>query len=86
MIPLALALMLGATSSSRLVVRFGTKRVVAVGMVLPALVLSTTVFWTPGLSVWLIAAWLFVPGLAMGSVMAPATMEIRGVPAPAEGE
>ena len=47
MIPLALGLMLSATNSSRLVGRFGTKRVVAVGMILLALVLSVTVFWTP---------------------------------------
>jgi len=84
MIPLALGLMLSATSSARLVVRFGTKRVVAIGMVLLALVLSATVFWTPGLSVWLIVVWLFVLGLAMGSVMAPATDSVMGSVPPAK--
>ena len=78
MIPLALGLMLSATNSSRLVVRFGTKRVVAVGMLLLALTLSATVLWTPALSVWLVTSWLFVLGLAMGSVMAPATDSVMG--------
>lgn len=86
MIPLALGLMLSATNSSRFVNWFGTKRVVAAGMVLLAAVLATTVLWTPGLSVWLIAAWLFVLGLAMGSVMAPATDSVMGsVPAAKAG-
>lgn len=84
MIPLAIGLMLSATSSSRLVTRFGTKRVVAVGMVLLALVLSATVFWTPAQSVWLIVLWLFVLGLAMGSVMAPATDSVMGSVPPAK--
>jgi EmrB/QacA subfamily drug resistance transporter len=86
MVPLALGLMLSATNSSRLVARFGTKRVVAPGMILLALVLAVTVFWTPGISVWLIAAWLFVLGLAMGSVMAPSTDSVMGsVPAAKAG-
>jgi EmrB/QacA subfamily drug resistance transporter len=78
MIPLALGLMLSATNSSRLVGRFGTKRVVAVGMLLLALTLSATVLWTPALSVWVVTSWLFVLGLAMGSVMAPATDSVMG--------
>ena len=82
MVPLALGLMLSATNSSRLVARFGTKRVVAGGMLLLALTLSATVLWTPALSVWLVTSWLFVLGLAMGSVMAPATDSVMGsVPA-----
>jgi Na+/melibiose symporter-like transporter len=84
MIPLALGLMLSATNSARLVARFGTKRVVAIGMVLLAAVLSATVFWTPALSVWLVVSWLFVLGLAMGSVMAPATDSVMGSVPPAK--
>jgi EmrB/QacA subfamily drug resistance transporter len=84
MIPLALGLMLSATNSARLVARFGTKRVVAIGMVLLALTLSTTVFWTPALSVWLVTSWLFVLGVAMGSVMAPATDSVMGSVPPAK--
>jgi predicted MFS family arabinose efflux permease len=86
MIPLALGLMLSAVNSSRLVVVLGTKRVVAGGMVLLALVLSATVLWTPGLPVWALLAWLFVLGLSMGSVMAPATDSVMGsVPAAKAG-
>lgn len=78
MLPLALGLMLSATSSSRFVSALGTKRVVASGMVLLALVLAVTVLWTPGLAVWLIIIWWFVLGLAMGSAMAPATDSVMG--------
>jgi EmrB/QacA subfamily drug resistance transporter len=78
MIPLAFGLMLSATNSSRLVRALGTKRVVAAGMVLLALVLSVTMFWTPTISIYLIGAWLFVLGLAMGSVMAPSTDSVMG--------
>ena len=84
MIPLALGLMLSAINSSRLVVRFGTKRVVGAGMLLLALTLSATVLWTPTLSVWLVTSWLFVLGLAMGSVMAPATDAVMGSVPPAK--
>jgi EmrB/QacA subfamily drug resistance transporter len=82
MIPLALGLMLSATISSRLVTRLGTKRVVAAGMILLALVLSSTTAWTPETPAWMIVGWWFVLGLAMGSVMAPATESVMGaVPA-----
>jgi MFS family permease len=76
--------MLSAINSSRLVARFGTKRVVAVGMLLLALTLSATVLWTPALSAWLVTSWLFVLGLAMGSVMAPATDAVMGSVPPAK--
>ena len=86
MIPLAFGLMLSATNSSRLVKALGTKNVVAAGMVLLALVLSATMFWTPTASIYLIATWLFVLGLAMGSVMAPSTDSVMGsVPAAKAG-
>ena len=78
MIPLALGLMVGATSSARLVSRFGTKRVAAAGMTLLAVVLSLTIAWTPATPIWSVAAWVLVLGLAMGSVMAPATDAVMG--------
>jgi EmrB/QacA subfamily drug resistance transporter len=84
MLPLALGLMLSATSSSRFVTALGTKRVVAGGLILLALVLAATVLWTPGLAVWLIIVWWFVLGLAMGSVMAPATDSVMGSVPPAK--
>jgi predicted MFS family arabinose efflux permease len=84
MLPPALGLMLSATSSSRFVTAFGTRRVVAGGMVLLALVWAVTVLWTPGLAVWLIIIWWFVLGLAMGSVMAPGTGSVMGSVPPAK--
>ncbi|NLF01631.1 MAG: MFS transporter [Anaerolineales bacterium] len=78
MVPLALGLMVSATNSSRLVRRFGTTHVMAGGMVMLALVLSTTVFWSPELTVWAIVAWWFLLGTSLGSVMAPATDAVMG--------
>ena len=84
MMPLALGLMISATNSSRIVAELGTKRVVAGGMSLLALLLSATVLWTPTFAVWIILIWWFALGLAMGSVMAPATDSIMGSVPPAK--
>ena len=78
MIPLSLGLMIGATSSSRLVRRAGTKVVVATGMTLLSVVLLVVLAWTPSVSVPVIMVWWLVLGLAMGTVMAPATDAVMG--------
>ena len=78
MIPLALGLMIGAVSSSRLVRRAGTKVVVAGGMTLLTVVLLLVLAWTPAVPVAVITAWWLVLGMAMGTVMAPATDAVMG--------
>ncbi len=78
MLPLAFGLMLSATNSNRLVVMLGTKWVVASGLALLAVVLSSTALWTTAPSIAEILIWWFVLGLAMGSVMAPATDSVMG--------
>jgi EmrB/QacA subfamily drug resistance transporter len=78
MIPLSLGLMIGATSSSRLVLRAGTKVVVAAGMTLLTVTMLVVLTWTPSISVAVITGWWLVLGLAMGSVMAPATDAVMG--------
>lgn len=78
MVPLALGLMVSATNSSRLVRHFGTTHVVAGGMVLLAVVLFSTMLWTPHMAAWAVVAWWFMLGLSMGSVMAPATEAVMG--------
>ena len=78
MIPLSLGLMIGAVSSSRLVRRAGTKVVVAGGMMLLTVVLLLVLAWTPSVPVAFITGWWLVLGLAMGTVMAPATDAVMG--------
>ena len=78
MLPLALGLMLSATTSNHLVVDIGTRWVVASGLVLLAVVLSITMLWASEPAVWMILIWWFVLGLAMGSVMAPSTESVMG--------
>ena len=72
-VPMAIGFMIGGSTSAALVGRFGTKRVLAVGLVLIAafvgglaLVDQATAYWVTGLL-------LLGMGMAMGYVMAPAT-------------
>jgi EmrB/QacA subfamily drug resistance transporter len=86
MSPLALGLVMGAGSSSRAVERIGTARVVTAGLTGLALVLATTLLWSPDTSYWLLLAWFFGLALSMGWVMAPATEAVVGaVPAARSG-
>jgi EmrB/QacA subfamily drug resistance transporter len=86
MSPLALGLMVGAGSSSKAVIRLGTSRVVATGLVGLAVLLASTVFFEPGTgAVWLVG-WFFALALSMGWIMAPATEAVIGaVPAAKSG-
>jgi AcrR family transcriptional regulator len=77
-LPVAASLMVAAPTSSVLVRRFGTKLVVAGGLlvVAGALALLTQATATSGYG--LVAAVLVVLGLGMGTAMAPATESIMG--------
>jgi len=86
MSPMALGLMIGAGSSSKVVRRLGTARVVAAGLMGLALLLATTIFWEPQTSALTLVPWFFGLTLAMGWVMAPATEAVVGaVPAAKTG-
>src|SRR5215204_6833360 len=86
MSPMALGLMIGAGSSSKLVARLGTARVVAAGLMGLALLLATTIFWEPQTSALTLVPWFFGLTLAMGWIMAPATDAVVGaVPAAKSG-
>ncbi len=78
MIPLSLGLMIGAVTSSRLVRRAGAKVVVASGMGLLTVTLLVVLAWTQSVPVVGITVWWLVLGLAMGTVMAPATDAVMG--------
>jgi EmrB/QacA subfamily drug resistance transporter len=84
LIPIAGALMIAAPSSAGLVRVFGTKRVVAAGLLLVAvaLLLFSRVTTTSGYG--LVGAVLVIVGLGMGLAMAPATDSIMGSVPPAK--
>jgi EmrB/QacA subfamily drug resistance transporter len=78
LLPVAIALMIAAPLSARLVARFGTKYVVTLGLLLTAtaLVLFSRTSDTSGYGH--IAVVLVVIGVGMGLAMAPATDSIMG--------
>jgi EmrB/QacA subfamily drug resistance transporter len=78
LIPVAVALMVSAPTSSFLVARFGTKAIVTVGLLIVAssLALLSAATTTSGYP--LVAAVLVLLGLGMGLAMAPATDSIMG--------
>ncbi len=73
MLPLALGLVVGSGASNKLVGVFGRARVVAGGLVGVAVVLSTSLLWTPDMAGGLLGLVTFGLALSMGSAMAPAT-------------
>jgi EmrB/QacA subfamily drug resistance transporter len=86
MSPMALGLMIGAGSSSKLVRRIGTARVVGAGLAGLAILLALTTLWGTSTNVVALMAWLFGLTLALGWIMAPATEAVIGaVPAAKSG-
>ena len=78
--------MIGAGSSSKLVRRIGTARVVGAGLAGLAILLALTTLWGTSTNVVALMAWLFGLTLAMGWIMAPATEAVIGaVPAAKSG-
>jgi fucose permease len=77
-IPFALAVMVMAPRSAKLVERFGTKRIVATGMLLFAvgLVVASTSTVSSGYGIVLVA--IVLMGSGMGLTIAPATESIMG--------
>jgi EmrB/QacA subfamily drug resistance transporter len=78
MVPLALGLVIGAGSSTKLVPRIGAANVVALGLTALGTTLITTVFWTPEMPYWPLGLWFFGGAVAMGWTMAPATDAVMG--------
>ena len=86
MSPMALGLMIGAGSSSKMVGRLGTARVVAAGLTGLAILLALTTLFEPGSGTLPLVAWFFGLTVAMGWIMAPATEAVVGaVPAAKSG-
>ncbi|MCU1459690.1 MAG: putative integral rane efflux protein [Actinomycetia bacterium] len=78
LLPVALALMVAAPLSARLVAYFGSKRVVTLGLLLTAGALLLFSRATPTSGYPLIAAVLVIIGVGMGLAIAPATDSIMG--------
>src|SRR5829696_3131222 len=86
MTPLALGLIMGAGSSGKAVERIGIAPVVTAGLSGLAIVLATTLLWTPETSLGALLPWVFFLALSMGWVMAPATEAVvSSVPAAKSG-
>jgi EmrB/QacA subfamily drug resistance transporter len=78
MVPLAVGLVAGAGSSTKLVPRLGTTRVVTAGLVAFGGLLPLTLLWSASMPYWPLGLWFFGIALAMGWVMAPATDSVMG--------
>ena len=76
--PIAAGLILGGPISAKLAARFGTKRVVAGGLVLVAAGLSIVTQFDVDSGYGIVAAHLLVLGFGMGMAMAPATESVMG--------
>ena len=78
MVPVALGIAFGAGLSHRLVVRLGTNKVVAAGLVVLAGVLISISFWGPDTAYWTVGLTFFFMAFGMGNVMAPSTDSVMG--------
>src|SRR5262249_44939649 len=76
MLPLALGLVIGSGSSHKISLKLGTPRQVSAALTVVALVIASLAFWQPHTSTWLLALFFLVGPLAMGNVMAPATVAV----------
>jgi EmrB/QacA subfamily drug resistance transporter len=73
MSPIAVGLVLGASRSDVLTARIGAGRTIALGLLLLAGCLLTTLAWSPDVSYWAIGAMFLVLAAGMGLVNAPGT-------------
>ena len=78
MTPLALGLVLGAVSGTKLAIRAGTTRVVVAGLGGLGGLLAVTLGWSADMPYLPLGVWFFALALAMGWVMAPATDSVMG--------
>lgn len=76
MLPLAFGLVIGSGLSHKINLRLGTPKQVSGALTIMALVIGSVALWQPDTPVWLVSLFFFVLPLAMGSVMAPATVAV----------
>src|SRR4051812_32345028 len=78
MVPLAAGLVIGATSSIKLVGRFGTTKIVAAGLFGLGNLLVSALTWKYDMPYWPLGIWFFFGALNMGWVMGPSTESVMG--------
>jgi DHA2 family multidrug resistance protein-like MFS transporter len=76
--PIALGMVLGASTAPRLAERFGTTRVVTFGLLVLAAVLGVFTTFEIDTEYWMIGAALIALSYGMGNVMAPSTDAVMG--------
>src|SRR4051794_14289448 len=78
MVPLAAGLLIGATSSIKLVGRFGTTKIVFAGLFGLGNLLVSALTWKYDMPYWPLGMWFFFGALNMGWVMGPSTESVMG--------
>src|SRR3954449_5372142 len=78
MVPLAAGLLIGATSSIKLVGRFGTTKIVFAGLFGLGNILVSALTWKYDMPYWPLGVWFFFGALNMGWVMGPSTESVMG--------
>jgi len=78
LVAVAAALVIAAPRSAALAQRFGAKLVCGIGLAVAATCFGLYFFVQPDTPLWVIEVLLFVHGLGMGNVVAPATNAIMG--------
>lgn len=78
LVPMALGIVVGASSSNLIVTRLGSTRVVAGGMIVVTLVLASIALWSVDTPYWIVGVSIFLIAYGMGNVMAPATDAVMG--------
>src|SRR3954451_1918114 len=78
MVPLAFGLVIGATSSIKLVNRFGTTKIVMAGLCGLGNILLSALTWKYDMPYWPLGLWFFFGAVNMGWVMGPATESVMG--------
>src|SRR3954467_11688456 len=78
MVPLAAGLLIGATSSIKLVGRFGTTKIVFAGLFGLGNLLVSALTWKYDMPYWPLGVWFFFGALNMGWVMGPSTESVMG--------
>ncbi|HKB20184.1 MAG TPA: MFS transporter [Gaiellaceae bacterium] len=76
MLPLAFGLVIGSGLSHKVTLKVGAPTQVAAALTTVALVIASVTLWQPDTSTWILALFFFVAPLAMGNVMAPATVAV----------
>src|SRR5262249_8004405 len=86
MLPLAFGLVIGSGLSHKFNLKLGTPRQLFAALTILALGIASVALWQPDTPTWLIALFFFAVPLAMGNVMAPATVSVMSaVPAAKAG-